>query len=176
MRQFSDQPLTLLQLSALLWAGQGLTEPGGNKRAAPSAGALYPLELFAAVKANGVKNLPAGLYQYQPQGHQLLARSNQDLTRPIAAAALGQDWMAQAPVCVLITGDYSRTARKYRGRAERYVLLEAGHVGQNVYLAATALGLGICAVGAFHDDELNRLLTLDAPREAALYLLAVGRL
>ena len=173
-RTFTDQPLTLSEVSALLWSGQGITDKKENKRAAPSAGALYPLELLVAVKSQGVKELPAGLYQYQPPGHLLLPLSNQDLSKKIADAALNQDWVAAAPVIVLITADYSRTAKKYGERAPRYVHLEAGHAAENILLEAQSLGLAAGIVGAFNDAELGWLLQLP-PSLSPLLLLPVGR-
>jgi SagB-type dehydrogenase family enzyme len=173
-REFSDQPLTLIEVSALLWSGQGITDIKENKRAAPSAGALYPLELLVAVKSNGVKDLPTGLYQYQPQGHRLLPLSDQDLSKKIAAAAFNQDWVAAAPVIVVITGDYSRTAKKYGERAPRYVHIEAGHAAENILLEAQSLGLAAGIVGAFNDAELSRLLNLP-PSLSPLLILPVGR-
>jgi len=174
VRKYSDQPLQLEELSRLLHAADGITEPRYGFRAAPSAGALYPLELY--VVTNRVRQLDQGIYHYLADSHSLELIRGGDFGGAAASAALGQEVIANAAAVLVVSAVMERTRKKYGSRAERYVLLEAGHVGQNVYLAATALGLGICAVGAFYDDELNRLLTLDAPREAALYLLAVGRL
>jgi SagB-type dehydrogenase family enzyme len=173
-REFSAQPLTLSEVSALLWSGQGITDKKENKRAAPSAGALYPLELLVAVKSNGVKGLAAGLYQYQPPGHRLLPLSDQDLSKQIAAAALNQNWVAAAPVIVLVTGDYSRTAKKYGERARRYVHLEAGHAAENILLEAQSLGLAAGIVGAFDDAELGRNVLRLPASLSPLLLLPLG--
>lgn len=173
-REFSDRPLTLNEVSALLWAGQGITDPKEMKRAVPSAGARYPLELFLAVKTNGVDPLSAGLYQYQPHGHRLLPLLEQDLMKQIAAAALNQNWIAEAPIIVIVAGDYSRTAKKYGPRAARYVHLEAGHAAQNILLEAQSLGLAAGIVGAFDDVELGRKVLRLPDSLSPLLILPLG--
>jgi SagB-type dehydrogenase family enzyme len=171
VRAFAPEPLPVSAVSQLLWAAQGLTDPAGL-RAAPSAGALYPLEVHLVVGA--VSGLRPGVYRYQPRRHRLVLGPEGDSRAAVAEAALGQDWMAGAPAIVLLAAVYQRTARKYGERAVRYVHMEVGHAAQNLYLQAGALGLGTTMVGAFRDDELARVLAL--PREAApLALLPVGR-
>lgn len=170
VRAFAPDPLTLTQVSQLLWAAQGITSPEGY-RTAPSAGALYPLELH--LLSGRVENLPEGSYRYEPSRHALLPEAADDLRRGIAAAALQQSWIAEAPAIVVISAVEARTAAKYGRRAKRYVHMEAGHAGQNLLLQAVALGLGAAVVGAFDDDRLAALLQL--PRgERPLAILPVG--
>jgi SagB-type dehydrogenase family enzyme len=171
VRDFARTPLRLAEVAQLLWAAQGVTNAEG-KRAAPSAGALYPLEVYLV--AGEVEGLPAGLYRYRPEGHELQRIGESDLRRPLAAAALGQDCVREAPAVLAITGVSERTAKKYGPRAARYVHMESGAAAENVYLEATALGLGTVLVGAFDDDAVAR--TLGLPRgEAPLCLLPIGR-
>ena len=174
LRRYSDQPLSLEELSRLLYSAGGITQPRTGFRAAPSAGALYPLELY--VVANRAQKLGLGIYHYLPESHALeTIREGDFFSNAVAVAALGQAVITQAAVVFVLTAVAERTRAKYRARAERYICLEAGHVGQNVCLAATALGLGSCPVGAFLDEELNHILGLDSSRESAIYLIAVGR-
>ena len=172
VRDYTGEPLTLDDLSRLLHAAQGSTEPRRSLRAAPSAGALYPIELYPLVR--DVAGLDPGLYHYAVQEHALEQVQAGDLHGAVMQAGLGQSVLGQAAVCFVLSAIFQRTRFKYRERAYRYVLLEAGHVGQNLCLAATGLGLGACTVGAFDDDDLNELLGLDGQEEAALYIIAVG--
>jgi SagB-type dehydrogenase family enzyme len=171
VREFRKESLTLAEVSQLLWAAQGITDPEG-KRTAPSAGALYPLEVFLV--AGGQDELPAGVYRYRPQGHDLIPVVQGDRRAKLAAAALEQDWLNDAPVTIVIAAIYERTVRKYKQRAERYVHMEVGHVAQNVHLQAVALELGTVEVGAFDDAEVKRVLTL-AANEEPLCLMPVGK-
>lgn len=171
VREFAAKPIETSALAALLWAAQGVTTKDGL-RTAPSAGALYPLELYA-VTGDGVRELPAGVYRYQPDQHALQPLIDGDQRAALAEAALGQTWLAEAAAALVVTAFYRRTARKYRERAVRYVHLEAGHAAQNVCLMAVALGLGAATVGAFDDAGVQRLLVL-TDEEQPLYLLAVG--
>ncbi len=171
VRDYADTPISLEALSALLHAAQGITEPSFPKRAAPSAGALYPLEVY--VSAQRVAGLAPGLYHYAVREH-ALERLKDDVRRPLTVACLDQEHVPTAAAVFVLTAIFQRERWKYKGRAYRYILMEAGHVGQNIYLAATALGLGACAIGAFYDDLLNELLGVDGEEEAALYVLTVG--
>ena len=171
VREFRKESLTLAEVSQLLWAAQGITDPEG-KRTAPSAGALYPLEVFLV--AGGQDELPAGVYRYRPQGHDLIPVVQGDRRAKLAAAALEQDWLNDAPVTIVIAAVYERTVRKYKQRAERYLHMEVGHVAQNVHLQAVALELGTVVVGAFDDAEVKRVLTL-AANEEPLCLMPVGK-
>jgi SagB-type dehydrogenase family enzyme len=165
IRDYATQELTGAELSQLLWAAQGITDPAGL-RTAPSAGALYPLEVYVATRA--------GLHHYEPRGHQLVRVQDADLRRALARAALGQEAVAAAPALFIITAVPSRTAAKYGAeRARRYTQLEAGHAAQNLLLEATALGLGAVPVGAFKDEDVTRILGLERG-EMPLYLLPVG--
>ncbi len=172
VRHYSGETLSAEALSRLLHAAQGITHARWGFRAAPSAGALYPIELYAVV--HNVAGLEPGLYHYAVREHALELLRQEDLRFAIMQAGLGQGFLGQANVCFALSAIFQRTRWRYRERAYRYVLLEAGHVGQNLYLAATSLGLGACAVGAFLDDELNDLLGLDGKEEAVVYVIAVG--
>jgi SagB-type dehydrogenase family enzyme len=170
VREFKSTPLRLAEAAQLLWAAQGMTSRDGG-RTAPSAGALYPLEIHLV--AGSVEELAPGVYRYDPKRHQLAPLVAGDRRQELADAALDQDWMAEAPAMIAIAAVYSRTSRKYGERAERYVHMEVGHVVQNIYLEATALGLGTCMVGAFEDDAVRKVL--DVPdNEAPLGLMPVG--
>jgi len=173
VRDYSAEPLSSEELSRLLHAAQGITERRWGFRAAPSAGALYPIELYAVV--HNVVSLEPGVYHYAVQEHGLELLRQGDFRVAVMQAGLGQGFLGQANVCFVLSVIFQRTRWRYRERTYRYVLLEAGHVGQNIYLAATSLGLGACAVGAFLDDDLNDLLGLDGREEAVVYLLAVGK-
>lgn len=171
-RDYSAEPLTLEGLSRLLHAAQGITAQDRGLRAAPSAGALYPIELYVVV--HSAAGLEAGIYHYAVQEHGLELLTQGDFRSAVKQAGLGQALLGQAGACFVLSAIFQRTRWKYRERTYRYVLLEAGHIGQNIYLAATSMGLGACAVGAFLDDELNDLLGLDGVEEAALHIVAVG--
>ena len=171
LREWSDAALSMEEASQLLWAAQGLTAKDG-RRTAPSAGALYPVEV--SLVAGRVEGLPAGVYRYRPEGHVLEPVLPGDRRRELAEAALGQTWLRGAPASLVVAGVYERTARKYGGRAKRYVQIEAGAVAQNVALQAVALGLGTVVVGAFDDAAVARSAGL-APEERPLAILPVGR-
>jgi SagB-type dehydrogenase family enzyme len=165
VREFSPDLLTEQELSQLLWSAQGMTDPAGY-RAAPSAGALYPLEIYAA--------MPSGFYHYEVREHQLTRLTDRDLRSAIYRAALEQEAVLQAPVDFVITAVYVRTERKYgEERGPRYVHLEAGHAAQNMLLQAVALGLGAVPIGAFHDGTLQKALALPADH-TPLYVIPVG--
>lgn len=171
VRAFTARPLTLRQVGQLLWAAQGVSDLAGGRRTAPSAGALYPLEVYAAVR--NVTALPPGVYRYVPGSHSLERVRAGTVAEPLAEAALSQRAVAEAPVTLALAADFSRTVRKYGERGRRYVVLEAGHAAQNACLQAVALGLGAVPVGAFSDDSAARALGL-APPQTLLYLLPVG--
>ena len=164
VRQFTGEPLTAAEISQLLWSAQGISRGWGG-RTAPSAGALYPLELYVAT--------PDGFYHYIPDGHLMDTLSREDLRPAIWRASLRQSSIRQAPAVFVFTAVYERTAAKYGDRAERYVLLEAGHAAQNLLLQAVALDLTAVPIGAFYDDQLSEGLSLPAD-EAPLYVIPVG--
>ena len=170
VRTYSDEPMPLADLSQLLWAAQGVT--GDGHRAAPSAGALYPVELFVAV--GRVTGLPTGLYRYRPEAHELRIVRIADVRPELSDAALSQEWVAEAAAVLVIGAVPSRTAAKYGDRAERYVAIEVGAVAENVYLQAESLDLGTVFVGAFSDDEVARII--DAEDVEAFGLMPVGAL
>jgi SagB-type dehydrogenase family enzyme len=172
-RQFTDRPLTLQQVAQILWSAQGLTGEAGRKRAAPSAGATYPMYVYLAVGAGRVEGLEAGVYRYHPADHALEKTMGRDIRRQVVDAALGQDFLAAAPVDLLLAADYERTRSRYGERTERYVHMEAGHIGQNVYLQAESLGLGTVAVGAFRDASVGEAFGLSGDLQP-LYLMPVG--
>lgn len=167
VRELTGTPLSDAEHSQLLWAAQGITHRTMGLRTAPSAGALYPLEVYLVTRA--------GVFQYEPRAHELHRASSTDVREALFDAALGQEPVRDAPSVFVLVGVYERTARKYgQARAERYVHLEAGHAAQNLLLQAVALDLAAVPVGAFHDDELRRALELP-PSHQPLYLIPVGR-
>jgi SagB-type dehydrogenase family enzyme len=172
-RSFIGEPLTLEELSRLLYAAQGITDQASGYRAAPSAGALYPIEVY--VVAHNVTGLAPGIYHYTVQAHALEFIRPGDFRTSLTRAGLGQSHLGSADACFILSAAFQRTRWKYHERAYRYVLLEAGHIAQNFCLAATALSLGTCPVGAFLDDDLNNMLGLDGRDEAALYIVALGK-
>lgn len=166
VRSFARASLSLAELGQLLWAAQGVTDPQGL-RTAPSAGALYPLELYAVVGA--VEGLEAGIYHYEPAGHRLRHSAAGDQRAALARAALHQSWLQDAGVVIVLAAVFERTSRKYGSRAERYVHMEVGHAGQNIFLQAEALGLATVVVGAFDDDQVAAVLGLpDGTRPLSL--------
>ncbi len=174
VRDFTDQPLSAEQLSQLLWATQGITarRRGSAFRASPSAGACYPLDTYVVV--NRVEGLEPGLYRYDVSGAKLEALRRGDLSAAIASAVLGQEMAAEAAVVFAWTAVPARAKRRYHERAYRYIYLDAGHIGENLHLAAVAMGLGCCAIGAFLDDEVDAILGVDGFEETAVYLSVVG--
>jgi SagB-type dehydrogenase family enzyme len=169
VRGFQARPLTLAALSQLLWSAQGITGRR-YKRAAPSAGALYPMDLYVVSAQAGVNGMAAGVYHYQPEGHLLAQVAEGDLRMATADAALGQRWMAKAPVNLVITAEYARVTVKYRERGVRYAMIEAGCIGENLFLQAEALGLKAGMVGAFHDRVLGQVLHLPSAHEPLLVM------
>ena len=160
----------------MLWAGQGVTSlrQGLALRTAPSAGALYPVETYLVVQL--VRDIPPGLYHYGVLGHDLELITPGDLRADTAAAALDQGFIASAGAVFIWTAVFDRSKGKYGERAYRYVYLDAGHIAQNVALAAAALGLGSCPIAALYDDEINALVGVDGRAESAVYMTSVGRI
>lgn len=164
IRQFTDKPLTREEISQLLWAAQGITRRWGG-RTAPSAGALYPLELYIALRE--------GIFHYNPKDHSLLLHENQNALAALSRAALGQGCVRAAPAVIVITAVYERLETKYGSRGERYAKIEVGHAAQNILLQAVSLGLGAVPVGAYYDEEVKKVLKLPT-RHEPLYLIPVG--
>lgn len=174
-RKFSPQPLSPEELSWLLWATQGVQEQGEIRtvRTVPSAGGRHPFDTFLAI--TNVSGLKPGLYRYLALSHKLvLIREGKDINARLAAICVNQKWIAAAAVSFIWVAVPYRSAWRYSERAWRYLLLDAGHVCQNLYLACEAIGAGCCAVNAYDDDALNRLLDLDGKSRFAIYLAPAG--
>ena len=165
VRDFANERLTEKEMSQLLWSAQGITRSWGG-RTAPSAGALYPIEMYVV--------LSEGLFRYVSRGHKLVRISDQNLLIHLAEAALGQECVRRAPAVIVMTVDYERTERKYGRRGERYVKMEVGHAAENILIQAVSLGLCAVPIGAFYDDRVSRILNLPENHEP-LYLIPVGR-
>jgi SagB-type dehydrogenase family enzyme len=172
IREYSDAALTQDEVMKLLWAGQGITSDRGF-RTAPSAGALYPLELYLV--AGNVDNLAPGIYKYKPAQNDLVLVREGDVRANLAAASVGQGSVAEGAIDIVITAVYERTEIKYGVRGERYVQIEVGHVAQNICLEATALGLGLVTIGAFDDTEVAKVVGMSQD-ESPLYVMPVGRI
>jgi SagB-type dehydrogenase family enzyme len=174
-RQYADAPLSMDDLAGLLWASQGISARAGSFffRTAPSAGALYPVETYLSIQ--NVLSLSPGLFHFQPAEFCLERLSDGPAGKMVASAALGQNFLARAGVVFIWSAVLRRNFSKYGHRGLRYIMMDAGHVCQNLLLAAEALGLGACPVAAFYDDALNGLLGLDGNEETVIYLAAVGR-
>lgn len=172
VREYKDEPLTLVEVSQLLWAAQGITDQEEGKRTTPSAGALYPLEVYLV--AGKVDGLASGVYRYQPLEHGLIKIKEGDRREELAKVALGQEAIKEASIVLVLAAVYERTTVKYGERGIKYVHLEAGHAAQNIYLQAVSLNLGTVTIGAFSDQEVKELL--DLPKEEQpLYLMPVGK-
>ncbi|MFP4349856.1 MAG: SagB/ThcOx family dehydrogenase [Thermodesulfobacteriota bacterium] len=169
-RSYTDQSLTLKQLGQILWAAQGMNSSKGY-RTAPSAGALYPLEIY--VVAGKVSDLEPGVYKYLPTKHGVSRVVKGDKRAELSRAALGQSPVRKAPVVLVFCAVYARVTGKYGQRGIMYVHMEAGHAAQNVYLQSEALELGAVSIGAFQDEEVKAVLNNDI-EEQPLYLMPVG--
>jgi len=157
-RSYKEDPLTISDISQILWAAQGITKKTYGKRTAPSAGALYPLELYISV--SNVDDLKPGLYRYKPHNHTINIFSEGNKRIDIFNAALMQDAIKNSAATIIIAAVVERTAVKYGSRAERYVHIEVGAAGQNIYLQCVSLGLGTVMIGAFKDEALKKVLGL----------------
>lgn len=171
LREYPEAALSLAGVGQLLWAAQGVTQAEGL-RTAPSAGALFPLELFVA--AGQVEGLAPGVYHYVIGRHQLVKTGDGDVRAALARVALSQSCVSAAPAVIVFTADYARTTGKYHQRGRRYVVMEVGHAAQNLFLQAEALGLATVPVGAFNDEAVARVLALPAELQALL-LMPVGK-
>jgi SagB-type dehydrogenase family enzyme len=175
VREFSDDPITFFELSQLIWATQGITTKawGFDFRTVPSAGALYPIETY--IVANRVEEIPTGFYYYHVKETQLTLLREGHFGPDLSRAGLGQEMLEEAAAVFVWTAIVQRSKWKYRERAYRYIYMDVGHIGQNLYLAATALNLGCCTVGAFYDQEVDHLIGVDGKEEVSIYLGAIGR-
>jgi SagB-type dehydrogenase family enzyme len=173
VRDFRPRALNLQQISQLLWAGQGITGAEGVKRAAPSAGATYPMDLYIVIGSGSSDEIKEGIYLYQPSKHQLKRIKSSDVRNKLSSAALNQKWINQAPVCMVITAVYERTTEKYRNRGKRYVHMEAGHIAENIYLQCESLELGTVVIGAFDDPEVQSVLGIEKIQNP-LYIMPIG--
>ncbi len=171
VREFKDLPVELNTISQLLWAAQGITEPKKGFRTVPSAGALYPLEVYLVCgRANG---LEPGLYHYKPASNELALVGSGDKRKALSEAAYGQDSIVSAPICVVFTAILSRTEKEYGEKANKFVWMECGHAAQNLLLEATALDLGSVCVGGFQSDQVRFVMGLSY-QETPLYIIPIG--
>jgi len=172
IRNFIQKPISLKELSCLLHYASGLTK--GRFRAAPSAGALYPIEIYPVIhQVDGIKS---GIYHYSIEDHSLELLKEGDYQERISQYCLGQEFVGKCAVVFIISAIFARTKWKYGHRAYRFVLIEAGHISENIYLSALSMGLGACAVGAFFDDPINKELNIDGIKEAAIHITVVGKI
>lgn len=171
VREYKNNSLALAEISQLLWASQGITDPRGF-RTAPSAGALYPLEVYVVV--GNVDNLPDGIYKYKPRGHELVLVAKGDKRDELCAAALRQASIKYSAAVIVFAAAYERTTKKYRERGIRYVHMEVGHAAQNIYLQSVSLNLGTLVVGAFNDREVKKVINMP-DEEQPLYIMPVGK-
>ncbi|MDD3399531.1 MAG: SagB/ThcOx family dehydrogenase [Candidatus Pacebacteria bacterium] len=170
LRAYTKSPLSLKEVSQLLFAGQGLL--GGDRRTIPSAGAFYPIEIY--LSAARITDLPQGLYQHLPDGHKLKKITSANRTAKLAAAAFGQIWVKNAPAVLIICGDFEKTVKKYQDKGEDFVTMEAGHAAQNISLQAAALNLGTLCVGGFNEKEAKSALNIEKNKKV-FYLMPVGK-
>jgi len=168
VRDYKKGPLSLEQVSQLLWAASGKNL---YRRTAPSAGATYPLEIYLVV--GEVEELEPGLYQYSYSRHSLERIREQDIRKKLCRSALDQSMIEEAPIDIIIAADYDRTTGHYGQRGIRYVHMEVGHVGQNISLQANALSLGTVMIGAFEDNQVKEVLGI---KEEPLYIIPVGKI
>ena len=175
-REFKNEPLNLMELSLLLFGISGLTRifPQYAFRTTPSAGGLYPIETYPAV--NNVENLKQGIYHYNIPEHSLELLKEGDFRHEVTEGALGQEMVYNSAATFIWTAVIERSKWKYLQRCYRYIYMDCGHIGQNFYLIAEALGLGACTIGAIYDDELNKLLDLDGLNETVIYMGVVGKI
>ncbi len=173
VRRYSRKPLSLGAFSQMLWAAQGITDAEEGYRTAPSAGALYPLELYVVARKGGVEGLPEGVYHYLPSGHRLELVRGGDLAPDLEAATRHQDIVEGAAAAIVMTGVLSRLRPKYGERANQYMFQESGHAAQNVFLQGTALGIGTVVMGAFDEDAVRRVIGA-GPDERPLYVQPLG--
>ncbi|HPO52523.1 MAG TPA: SagB/ThcOx family dehydrogenase [bacterium] len=167
-RSFRKIPLTLNEVSQLLWAAYGKNAYG--KKTVPSAGAAYPFDIYLV--AGQVEKIEAGLYLYEAERHVLIPVKQGDLRERLAIASHNQEFIAHAPATIVLVAQFTRTTALYGTRGERYVLLDAGHIGQNVSLQVESIGLGTCMIGAFDDEQVLEVLGVTGN---VVYMMPVGK-
>lgn len=174
-RAFKNEPISKMELSLLLHGQTGLTRvfPKFAFRTIPSAGGLFPLEIYVAI--NNVSEIEQGIYHYNIEKHELECLKQGDFSKTVADACYGQRMVAKSAINFIWTAIIERTRITYGERAYRFIYLDCGHLGQNFYLAAEALGLNACVVGAYYDDDINQILDLDETKEFAIYMGVVGK-
>jgi SagB-type dehydrogenase family enzyme len=173
VREYAPDPIALADLSQLLWAAQGVTGARNRHRASPSAGALYPLELYVVVREKGVVDLSAGIYHYSPEDGSITMVKDGDRSGGLRTAALDQEAVGQAAVNIVTTAVVRRTRSKYGGRGLQYVFQESGHAAENVLLQAVSLGLGAAVIGAFNEEEVRSVIGARL-EEKPIYIQSVG--
>ncbi|MGD0396962.1 MAG: SagB/ThcOx family dehydrogenase [Nitrososphaerales archaeon] len=173
VRKYAPDPITMAELSQLLWSAQGVTDARSRRRASPSAGALYPLELYVVVRERGVVGLPAGVYHYSPEDEKISLVNDGDRSSELRAVALDQEVVGLAAVNIVTTAVVQRTRSKYGERALQYIYQESGHAAENVFLQAVSLGLGAVVVGAFNEEEVRSVIGA-RPEEMPVYIQTVG--
>jgi SagB-type dehydrogenase family enzyme len=171
VREYTGNPPGIKEISQLLWAAQGITGANGNKRAAPSAGMTYPLEVYL-IAGDKIENLQ-GIYKYEPEQHSLKKQSSEDRRKALSNAGLRQKSIKEAPAVIVITAVVGRTVSRYPTQGERYVFMEAGHAAQNMYLQCESLGLGMVVIGAFGGNDVKNVLQLPE-KEKPLYIIPFG--
>ena len=174
IRDFTPEPISQSQLSQILWAAQGSSDTSWRYRTVPSAGTTYPLEIFVVCGNNSIEQIGEGIYHYNMAHHSLALHHKGDIRLQLARVSLDQEFIYQAPLDIVVCAVYERTLIRYGARGERYVHIEVGHAGQNIYLQATALGMATVAIGAFHDEAARNVLHLDKQYKP-LYIMTVGK-
>ena len=169
IRRYSKEPLILREISQILWSASGVTSTTGY-RAAPSAGATYPIEIYILII--NAEDINPGLYQYNYNNHSINFYRNIESLKPFVSAALGQDFVSEASINIIISAEFSRTTMIYGNRGYRYVWMEAGHIAENIHLQAESLGLGTVIIGAFYDDKIKRFLNI---KEEPLCIMPIGK-
>lgn len=169
VRRFDEKGLTKQQISNLLWACQGITDTRNNYRASPSAGATYPFDVY--IQITNTKDIDDGIYKYEFAKHELSLHKSGDHRPAITRACFNQSFINQGPITIILVADYKRTSSRYGERATRYVHMEAGHIGQNIYLEAVGNELATVAIGAFNDNDVKKIMEVE---HDVLYIYPVG--
>jgi len=173
VRSYKNIPLSIEEISQLLWAGQGITDPISKYRSYPSAGALYPLELYIVI--NKAKSIEKGFYKYDPNKHALIKITERNITDEITQAALNQEFIKESAIIFIYTAITSKTTSRYGERGLRYIYMEAGHAAQNIYLQSVSLKIGVVVIGAFKDQEIKKIMNLKED-EIPLYIIPAGKI